>query len=232
MHLTRRLSLLFLPVLVACATMRPMSQTAPPSSSEALEEKGEEVFPGNQVMVVGNLPDLIFQGVTRANAKTTMSPATVVSYTTITQITTLTPPAVNSTSPRTGVENNLAQFTAYLYAYNLPADNDFHLIIGDTPAFISGTTNLINVEVSGRPNSSDTVFKAVRNQFLAKVGNPTQLPYSTYQCLGSPVAITVTGGPFWDTSHPSGGSGTSTCYGGVKMKTINGWEVHPANSIN
>lgn len=194
-------------------------------------ERGEEVKAGEQVLVVGNLPDLIFYGVTRKDAKLTMVTASTVTYNSITAVTSLTIPVVNSTSPRTGVENNLARFSGYLYAFNLPADNDFHLIIGDTPAFISGATNLINVEVSGRPNSSDTVFKAVRNQFLAKVGNPTTMAQSTYYCVATPILITVSGGPFWDTSHPSGGSGTSTCYGGVKMKTINGWELHPVISV-
>ena len=222
----RRLPLLVLPfVLAACASMRPAPQ-------ELGGEREEEVTAGQMVMVVDNLPNLIFTGVARKDAKLTMSTASTVSYTSITAVTSLTTPSgLNSSSPRTGVENNMASFTAYLYAYNLPADNDFHLILGNTPTFVSGTTNLINVEVSGRPNSSDTIFKAVRNQFLAKIGNPTTMSHGTYTCIATPIAIAVTGGPFWDTSHPSGGSGTSSCYGGVSMKTINGWELHPVNSI-
>jgi hypothetical protein len=222
----RRLPLLLLPlVLAACASMQPAPQ-------ELGGEREEEVTPGMRVMVVGDLPNLIFSGVTRKTAKLTMVTATTVTYSSITAVTSLTAPAVNSTSPRTGVEDNLATFTAYLYAYNLPADNDFHLILGDTSTFQSGVTNLINVEVSGRPDNTDTVFKAVRTQFLGKIGNPTTMSHGTYVCIATPIAVTVSGGPFWDTSHPSGGSGTGTCYNGVQMKTINGWELHPVNSIN
>lgn len=213
-------------VLTTCASLPP----APPENVELGED---DPPPGATLLLVGNLPDLIFNGVARKTAKLTMVPPAAVSYSSITAVTSLTPPVgLNSTSPRTGVENNYAAFSAYLYAYNLPADNDFHLILGDTPTFTSGVTNLINVEVSGRPNSTDTVFRAVRNQFLAKIGNPSTLPQSVYQCLGTPIPITVSGGPFWDTSHPKGGSGTSSCYGGVAMKTINGWELHPVTSVN
>jgi hypothetical protein len=227
MAIRRLLPLLFPILFSACVATR--SATAPEGVEQ---EQGEDARAGELVLLVSNLPDLIFQGVTRATAKLTMVTGQPVSYASITAVTTLAQPAVNSTSPRTGVENNLAQFSAYLYAYNLPADNDFHLIIGDTPNFISGTTNLINVEVSGRPNSADVTFKAVRTAFLAKIGNPTQMAYSTYVCVPVPIAVTVSGGPFWDTSHPKGGSGTSTCNGGVSMKTINGWELHPVTSIN
>jgi len=215
--------LLLLPFVLACASTR----VAPQDRGE----REEEVTAGMMVMVVDDLPNLVFEGLSRAAAKTTMVTATVPTYTTITAVTGLTPPSVDFYSPRTGDENNLATFGAYLYAYNLPKDNDFHVIIGDTPTFTAGVTNLINVEVSGRPDKTDTVFKAVRNQFLAIIGNPTTMSYGTYTCMPLPIAITVSGGPFWDVSHKSGGSGTSTCYGGVQMKTINGWELHPVNSI-
>jgi hypothetical protein len=160
-----------------------------------------------------------------------MVTASTATYSSITAVTTLTKPAVNSTSPRTGVETNLATFSAWVYAYNLPDDNDFHIIIGDTATFQAGTTHLINIEVSGRPNSTDTTFKAVRVAFLNLIGNPSTMSHNTYTCVATPFVITVSGGPFWDTSHPSGGSGTSTCPGGT-VKTSNGWELHPVTSIN
>jgi len=229
---SRFLLLLFSVVFAACTTTMP---NGPSGRGESGGERGEEApKAGTYVLVVDNLPNLIFIGATRAAAKLTMVPPAVPAYTTITAVTSLPPlpnPPVNSTAPRTGVENNYASFTAYLYAYNLPADNDFHLIIGDTPAFISGTTHVINVEVSGRPNGADVVFQAVRTAFLNAVGNPINLPRSTYQCIPVPFAIQVAGGPFWDTSHPHGGSGTSTCHG-ADIKTSNGWELHPATSIN
>ena len=227
--LRRRFALLLLPlILTACATTTPCSPLN--GKRERGGEAEEEVFAGDMVLVVGNLENLIYDGVSRAGAKTTMVTTPVISYNTITGVTTLTPPDVNTTSPRTGVELNRAQFTAWMYAYNLPADNDFHVILGDTQTFIEGTTNLINVEVSGRPDGTDTVFKAVRQQFLNIIGNPTVMT-SVYTCLPNPIAVTVNGGPFWDVSHKNGGSGTSSCYGKTPMKIINGWELHPVNSI-
>lgn len=227
----RLIAVCLLPLaLVSCASSHSAAIETPPPDYDAKRDK-EEAFAGDYVLLVGNLPDLIFGGVTRATAKTTMVTTSTITYSSITSVTSLTKPVVNSTSPRTGVENDQAKFSAWLYAYNLPADNDFHLILGDTSTYQSGVTNLINVEVSGRPNSSDTVFKAVRTAFLNKIGNPTTMAQSTYYCLATPIVVTVTGGPFWDTSHPSGGSGTSSCYGGTAMKTINGWELHPVTSI-
>lgn len=214
-------------VLTTCATLPP----APPENVELGED---DPAPGEMLLLVGNLPDLIYQGMARKDAKLDMVPPKAVSYSSITAVTSLPIPALPmpvNVAPRTGVENNYASFSAYLYAFNLPVDNDFHLILGDTPTFQSGVTNLINVEISGRPNSTDTVFRAVRNQFLAKIGNPSTLPQSVYQCLGIPIAITVSGGPFWDTSHPKGGSGTKTC-NGMGMYTQNGWELHPVTAVH
>ena len=223
----RRLPFLLLPfVLAACASTRPAPQ-------ELGGEREEEVTAGQMVMVVDNLPNLLFLGQSRRDAKLAMVAAGLPTYASITAVTSLaTPPGLGYYSPRTGVENNLATFTAYLYAYNLPADNDFHVILGDTPVFTSGVTNLINVEVSGRPDGADVVFRAVRNQFLAKIGNPLNMAHGTYTCMAVPIAMTVSGGPFWDVSHPNGGSGTSSCYGGIPVKTINGWELHPVTSVN
>jgi len=221
----RPLTLLLLPfVLAACASTRPASRDG--------GEREEEVTPGQMVMVVGDLPNLIFLGQSRRDAKLAMVAAGVPNYTSITAVTSLAPPpGLGYYSPRTGVENNYARFTAYLYAYNLPADNDFHVILGDTPVFTPNVTKLINIEVSGRPDGADVVFKAVRNQFLAKIGNPVAMAHGTYTCMAVPIALTVGGGPFWDVSHPNGGSGTSSCYGGTPVKTSNGWELHPVTSV-
>ncbi|HYI09684.1 MAG TPA: hypothetical protein VEK57_11525 [Thermoanaerobaculia bacterium] len=223
---------LLIPALVvtfffsACRTVQPLPQVE-------LREEGEEAVAGQMVLIVDNLPNLVFDGKVRASAKTTMvTTAVPVSYTSITAVTTLPiPPGLNNVAPRTGVENNRASFGAYMYAYNLPNDNDFHVILGDTPVFMAGVTNLINVEVSGLPGPGNAPFTAVRNAFLQLVGNPLQLPRSTYTCLPVPIAVTVTGGPFWDTQHPGGNSGTTTCYGGANLKTTNGWELHPVTAI-
>lgn len=227
----QRFPLLLLPlVVVACVSLHP-----PPL--EPGEEEGAAV-------PAKDLPDLVFNGKTRKAAKldmVTVKTALTFSYTSITAVTHLKKPlGLKSNSPRTGVEQKLALITAYLYAYNLPSDGDFHLILGDTSQFCPktdlscATTNLLNVEISGRPDNTDKVFKAVRLQFLSMLNPKPQSMSPTYVCVYPPIMVTVWGAPFWDVSHPKGGSGTSICkVNGVKvrMRTRNGWELHPVTGI-
>jgi len=186
--------------------------------------------------VTSPLVDLLFTPSSgmpvRRDAKTTMATGTAVTYTSITAVTTETDgtAGLTRTSPRTDVENKLASFDAYLYAYNKPADNDFHLIIGDTQTFTAGTTHLINIEISGRPDSADITFKAVRQAFINILSHKLlAFPTAAYKCVpsGTLVHLTVIGGPFWDIGHSS--THTSAC--GAQLQTPNSWEIHPVTSI-
>jgi hypothetical protein len=185
--------------------------------------------------VTSTLVDLVFspgsQNPVRPGAKTTMVTATAVTYTSIENVTTMTEGSagLTRTSPRQDYENKLAAFDAYVYAYNMPSDNDFHLIIGDT-ATPAGNTHLINIEISGRPNNTtDTAFKAVRQDFINILASKSlNFPTAGYQCVNSatPIHLTVHGGPFRDIGHSN--TSTTKCGG---LATPNNWEIHPVNSI-
>jgi len=216
---------LALALVAGCVTAR--------RTAESEDEDDVPVAAFAKIKCTGTaLADLCYDGKTRADAKETMVTATAVTYTTIQSVTGLNDlkPRPTETSGRVGAEQKLAQFDAYLYAYTKPSDNDFHLILGDT-ATPTAQTHMINVEVAGRPDDNDTVFKAVRTSFLAIVGNPKSI--SGYQCIigkdgkGKGIKVNVSGGPFFDTSHAS-----ITVKSCGALLTVKRWEIHPVTSIS
>jgi hypothetical protein len=211
-------------IFSACATIRtgpaPAAQSA---EEEALEE--ETLTTSSEVFV--DLEDSLFNGTARKDAKLMMVPVSPIAYNSITAVTGLLAPTLpkpEDTAPRTGVENSAAAFTAWLYAYNMPADNDFHLIIGDTATFMP-STNFINVEIAGLPHKGDVAFKAVRVAALKVLA-----PKRAYTCLGTPVKVIVSGGVYWDNKHKNGGAGTTCAAENIKTKSA--WEIHPVSSIS
>jgi hypothetical protein len=246
-------------VATSCATHR--AQSLP---------DGEEPQVNYQVPAQG-ARDITFNGSVRKQAKLTMTPAMNVSFFTIEAVTcngtTAAPPAgCNITVPnvvwaqttlRQGDELKLAMFDAYIYAWNMPTDGDFHVIVGDTATF-STSTNLINIEISALPGTFFSTlqppllstlaevqlnhdFATLRETFMGKVG---VWPYGTvpsgYKCENlKPIAIKVWGGPFWDYQHanpnPNKPIGTKSCTDAkgapIALTVKNGWEIHPVTHI-
>jgi hypothetical protein len=241
-----------LALFAGCATSRTparRSEGQTPSArqtpeEEAVEEEEQEQLSGANVQYTAldldELSTLDFNGDTRSVAKLDMMPlsmgATLKSIGAVAGLPLPAQGSVKILTTRLPDEQQLATFTAYVYAYNMPKDKDLHVLLGSTPTLKTGTT-FINVEVSGLPPSGTTgeraKFEKVRKDFLKIVGI-TGLSTS-YNCTYflAPIAVTVSGGPFWDISHKNASTSSCKDKGGSKVtiETANAWEIHPVTSI-
>ena len=218
---------------------------------------GEDPGPGIVGLAAGKIEEATFNGKVRKTAKTTMiSPKLTVSFDTIRKVVcndlllpecAIVPKVTKWTkaTDRTGDEERLGKFDGWIYAWNVPDDGDFHVLVGDQATF-STTMNLINIEISALPYDNSKAlqpqdqqrndqFKAVRLKFMKKVGPGAKFS-TAYVCIKSPIKVTVWGGPFWDYQHATKPPGTTTCRDpktGQKMDLImkNAWEIHPVTDI-
>ncbi|MBL8178158.1 MAG: hypothetical protein JNK48_26020 [Bryobacterales bacterium] len=127
-------------------------------------------------------------------------------------------------SGRVKQEDFNASFKAFIYASSFPADNDYHVILGDVSA---NPTCLLNVEVSGLPASTEPSFATldnVRKAYKACMGSA--LPSGGYKTYDPPLEVTIQGSGFFDVSHASGTIGPS----GLKPATA--WELHPITGLS
>lgn len=225
------LLLLLLFVLASCRSIPPPAATQPPAE----EDDSQDFNPpeGAPLVKVFNVDTLVYEGSSRRTAKLTMVPAGVVSYASIPAVTSLTRPdgiVGGPGSMRVGVEANYAQFTAWIYAYNLPADNDFHLLLGASPTY-SADMPIINAEVSGLPvgpPATAAIFRTVRLAFMDIVNASDPMTQQVVYCVNPPIPVVISGGPLFDISHKW--VGTSKCPVGL-LYTQNSWEIHPVTSI-
>ena len=178
----------------------------------------------------------IFAGTARATAKTSYATVSYTTYSTIaalrnalpTDATMLGLGITNSSNRVTLEKKNPTITTAYLYAISRESDNDFHMILGDTPANSTGT-NLFNCEAAGLPATSASSYntiKAVRTYLKTYFG--TDFCTTTgYTKFSPPIKTTVLKGSlFFDIDHSAGTVGPS----GLRPNTA--WEMHPINSIH
>jgi hypothetical protein len=227
---------------------------------------GEDPGPGQAIVGLGvsGLQDLVYKngddGVRKA-AKLTMVPTSLqIDYVSISQVTCNATvqqiygcadvPAVTwtKTTLRKDDELKLAKFDGWIYAWNVPDDGDFHVIVGDQPTF-SNTMNLINIEIAALPFKSPKTpqeaqlnadFKNVRVAFMNKVSlsSTSSVSLNTYQCTHiAPIPVRVWGGPFWDYQHaksknPPGTATTCKINGNkIDLTVKNAWEIHPVTVI-
>jgi hypothetical protein len=119
-------------------------------------------------------------------------------------------------------ERRNVRVTAYLFAVQKEADNDFHLILDDDGSLEEGAK--MNAEISGIPtDSSDRdQIAQVRQDFKDHFnGNPPQ----TYKPFIGPVRVVIEGSLFFDRDHPSGTVGPQG------YRPASAWEIHPIRSI-
>jgi hypothetical protein len=174
-----------------------------------------------------------FSGSARANAKTTYSTASTVSYTTIPALRATmqtdtymhTLGITNSSTRVTAEKRNVSVTTAYLYAIKRESDNDYHMIIGNS----TDSTQLLNCESSGLPShsySSYNTIKAVRTYLKSYFGTDF-CGVTSYTKFTPPLPITILKGSlFYDIDHAPGTIGPA----GLRPNTS--WEIHPLNSIH
>ena len=136
--------------------------------------------------------------------------------------------SIGHSDDRVSFENrNVKITTAYLYTITVESDNDFHLLIGNTPVYNPGTTRVFNAEIPGVPRDGDMATKQHVRELRAKLlrifsaipvcGNRGYLQEYT--------KITIRGSLFYDTQHKSNPA---------KCKDVEGesaWEIHPVWDI-
>lgn len=128
-------------------------------------------------------------------------------------------------SDRTDLENRNIEVPVFLYAASREDDNDFHLIVGDSPR---SNSPLMNVEVSGLPPSGPDrpVLVEVRNEFEEVLdGN---LPGESYDFYQPPIPVRISGSLFYDIDHPPGQVGPSS----LRNRLESAWEIHPITSLS
>jgi len=128
-------------------------------------------------------------------------------------------------------EDHVVQVTALLLAVKFEdgrnggsGDNDFHIIIGDSPA---DPASLLNVEASGLPRAGDPgqKFERVRRELLSILAGANIKPVSSFRKFSPPIKVTVTGSLYFDADHKAGQVGPS----GLRPTTV--WEIHPIHDL-
>jgi hypothetical protein len=132
-------------------------------------------------------------------------------------------------SKRVEEEQKNVRVTAWIYAFKKEPDNDYHVILGESPSVPEAKRRYMNVEVSGVPaggtDNNRNQLRNVRKTFQSKFQLGPSGPRS-YIRLDPPVPVRVTGSLFWDVDHqkpPFVGPSTH------KPKTP--WEIHPVSEI-
>ncbi len=122
-------------------------------------------------------------------------------------------------------ENRVVTVHALLFAAKpetgRTGDNDFHLIIGDSP----NPRELMNVEVSGVPKADPDPFILVRKQLIAMLAPEGSLRSGRFRKYDPPIPVEVTGSLYFDADHAAGAIGPR----GLQPSTV--WEIHPVHSI-
>jgi len=129
------------------------------------------------------------------------------------------------TAPRFADEDRNVRVQAWLYAVKLEDDQDFHVIIGDSPN--ADYDAYLNVEVSGLPdpaNSHTSTLATVRQQLFEILGN--SFPRKKYKHLANPIPVEVEGSLFYDIDH---GPGT---VGPASRRPDTAWEIHPITDLD
>ena len=137
------------------------------------------------------------------------------------------PIATASTSGRVAEEKRNVRLPVFLYAASREDDNDFHLIVGESPDAAQAV--YMTVELSGLPSSrsrSHAALKRARDAFKAFFGS--DLPGMSYDFYDPPIPLVIEGSLFFDMSHLVGGKpGPSSLRDDIP--TI--WEIHPISEI-
>ncbi|MEO7924845.1 MAG: hypothetical protein ABIR30_14270 [Chitinophagaceae bacterium] len=180
-------------------------------------------------------PDDPFEGSIRLSPKTTYSTKTYKKYRTIPALYRklesnqfMKDLSIGNSNERVEQEDkNINIQKAYLYTITLEADNDLHLLIGNTPVYKEGTTRVFNAEISGIPPDGTTAVKnhmmELREKAIAAMNDVPLCGRSGF--LQANRRITIRGSLFFDSHHASKPA---------KCREVEGesaWEIHPVYDI-
>jgi hypothetical protein len=111
---------------------------------------------------------------------------------------------------------------AVKYEHGAKADNDFHLVLSNSPK--PPFTTVMNMEVAGLPKTGPDVsrLKSLRATFLSFF--KTTPPSGSFTRVSPPIHVQVEGSLYFDGDHNAGGK-SDPGPSWAKPKTV--WEVHP-----
>ena len=128
--------------------------------------------------------------------------------------------------PRIDLETRNVTVKAWLYWVGHQADNDFHLVLGDTSELTS-TTLFMNSEVSGLPPARPTQqpFMDLRRKLRQLIaGNANR-----NGAFVKPVPVQITGSLLWDGEHRNPHNvGPKKP---VDIRPTKAWEIHPIRGL-
>jgi hypothetical protein len=210
-----------------------------PERAHEIEEPGPKYFAVG-AKAGGGAPD-VFRGSYRERAKTSFTNVRTEAVTDIDSILATLPSdaamkqqypelarkatrANPNVSPRATIERRNVRVRAWLYWTTKEADQDYHVILGNTPDLTAATT-MMNSEVSGLPQSNPTQVtltarrKDIRD-ILANHNNQNGL-------FDPPVPVIISGSLLWDGEHPY----PNTVGPEDLPAPPKAWEIHPIRKI-
>jgi hypothetical protein len=119
---------------------------------------------------------------------------------------------------------NVKISTVYIFAVTRQDDNDFLLLLGSNPDYM--TARFFDAEVSGLPEASKDSYSTlsdVRNKVKAQFGNVCGKPVLFMQ---NPIKASVEGSLLFDAQSKPGKNDPK------KMKSKTSWEIHPVTNID
>jgi len=198
---------------------------------------GEEVLVSHVAGTVGNSGgvDDPFTGSVRPTVKTSYSTKSFETFATIPALyrslkskESMNNLAIGHSDVRVTPENrNVKIKTAYLYTITIEKDNDFHLLIGNTPVYDPSTTRVFNAEIPGVPrNGSEETKQHVRELRRKVLRIFSAIPLCGKKgYLQEYTKISISGSLFYDSHHKSTPA---------KCREVEGesaWEIHPVWDI-
>jgi hypothetical protein len=128
--------------------------------------------------------------------------------------------------PRIDLETRNVTIQAWLYWVGHQADNDFHLVLGDTSELTS-TTVFMNSEVSGLPPARPTQppFMDLRRKLRQLIVDNA----NKKGAFVTPVPVQITGSLLWDGEHRNPHNvGPKKP---VDIRPTKAWEIHPISDL-
>lgn len=124
-------------------------------------------------------------------------------------------------------DRNVRIEKAYLYTVTVEADNDLHLLIGNTPVYIPGETRVFNAEISGIPPDGTAEEKEQMRRLRAKaIAAMLDIPLcGRNNYLQVNRRISIRGSLFFDSHHASK---PARCR---EVEGESAWEIHPVKDI-
>ena len=223
-------------LLSGCSLFRTGQTPLPtPSSVHTTAPMDTTVASGMEVEDNGATYVNYFGGESRYEAKTIPSEMEIDSFYTMDELIATLPPddsmraiGISETSGRTEEEDrNVYVAEALLFSIKKEADNDFHLIVGDT---VNGErVHLMNMEISGLPEDTTSAayytLRHVRHILYNRYPEFFDGHRKSLYFREQPPLISIQGSLFFDIHHTAGQIGS----GLTKPKSV--WEVHPITDI-